>query len=70
MSARDEFERVILKQTKYTPYGRMMQEKIIQEHRRQVQENHEIMRRDAIRRADKIKKYGNIPEQGNPSIGQ
>lgn len=60
MPARDEFERIILSQKKYTPYGRDIQEKMIQEHRRQVKENQEIMKRDAIRRAEKAKKYGNL----------
>lgn len=70
MPAQDEFERIIMKQTKYTPYGRSMQEKIIQEHRRQVKENHELMKRDAIRRAEKAKKYGSIPKRSLEGLGQ
>lgn len=60
MPAQDEFERIILSQKKYTPYGREIQEKMIQEHRRQVKENHEMIKRDAIRRAEKAKRYGHV----------
>lgn len=70
MPAQDEFERIILKQRKYTPYGREMQEKIIQEHRRQVRENHEMMKRDAIQRAEKAKKYGHISKPSDQGAGQ
>lgn len=39
MPARDKFEKVILGQRRYSAWGRQMQEKAVDEHRRIVAEN-------------------------------